>query len=909
MSKNTTDTSDNRQNMGSANDRQAILSLTALDGADCDLAGGKAVNLAKMIRAGLPVPDGFCVTTLAYQRWLASCSHTLKALDELDRLELENPLDTRRAAADFCRHLETTPVPDEVAEAILAAWNPQAEQSSWAVRSSATAEDGREASFAGQHRTCLNVRGRAALLEAIRACWISLFTERAIIYRLKKQIPHRTTAMAVVLQPMVAAEASGILFTADPTTGNSDHLVIEANYGLGEAVVSGQVSPDRLVLRKKNLRVVDQTIGTKAAKLVADESGGIRAEALPDSQRDKSCLTNSDIRRLAKLASRVERLFGGPQDIEWAVASGQIQLLQARPITAMDQAKSWEQRQLWTNLNTGEVAPDVATPLSWSMMLCFMKPLFGTLGKVLGVDLTRAPLAGLVAGRIYFNATTAMAVMKPFPLPMSQIHNLSLALGGGPIDFYQKEEFTTFQDNLPDLGFRWHKYIWSWPWIAMQGITHSFARGDAWCARIKAGNDAHQTMDIPSLATSELLDTLDRLLKEGFRDWDLIFLVVQGSALLVFRYACQAWLRDPDLITSYRLFAALGGLPEAEAGLSLWRMAIMARNDRRIESVIMSDCEWSEIRPQLQDAAWGNQFLKAWDTFMLEHGHHCRGELELYNARWNEKPDYILGLVRSYVRSLDQANPLANQQRLARERLELTAQCRQRLKNPIKRWVFTWSLRRAQQLARNREAWKNQAVRLIANMRQIVVELGKRLAREGMLAKPEDFFFLEAAEVELIAKGKPVANLKALISARRSEYERNCTYNPPQVVLGRFDPSQQPVELADANISVLRGIAIFPGIVAGRARVILRCDDETQVLPGEILIAPFTDPAWTPYFLSAAGVVIEQGGILSHGSIVAREYGLPSVTNVSNATKVIHTGDQVEVNGTAGTVRVLMRAS
>jgi pyruvate,water dikinase len=294
---------------------------------------------------------------------------------------------------------------------------------------------------------------------------------------------------------------------------------------------------------------------------------------------------------------------------------------------------------------------------------------------------------------------------------------------------------------------------------------------------------------------------------------------------------------------------------------------------------------------------------------MTEHGHRCRGELELFNARWSETPDYILGLVRGYLRSMGRTDPQENQRRLAEERERLTGQCRRRLKNPIKRWIFSRSLRRAQKLAVNREELKNLAVRQIAVVRRVLRALGQRLEQQGLLSCGDDIFFLEVAEIEPVALGRASFNWRARIDRRHREYDLNRKLAPPSIVIGRFDPNAATGAAADAGATSLTGIAVCPGIVTGSARVILRADDREQVLPGEILVAPFTDPAWTPYFVTAAGVVMGQGGILSHGSIIAREYGLPAVTNVGSAMRIIRTGDRVRVDGNCGRVTVLREKS
>ena len=431
------------------------------------------------------------------------------------------------------------------------------------------------------------------------------------------------------------------------------------------------------------------------------------------------------------------------------------------------------------------------------------------------------------------------------------------------------------------------------------------------------------------MSTPALTRLCVQFIREILNDADILYLLARGAALPVFAKACRDWLGDPGL--TLKFFAALGGMPVAEAGLSLWRLAALAHADLDTEAAVNSEnsCRsaglparrvpsgtkdaaaaknnWAEVRARLGGTEHGRKFLTAWEAFMSEHGHHCRGEFELSNARWCEAPDYILGLVRGYLGSLGQSDPLENQRRLAEERERLTAQCRARLNNPVKRWLFSRALRATQDLTVYREQLKNHGIRRIACLRRALLALGQKLQEQGTLSRRDDIFFLEVAELEPVAAGIASFDWRERIEWRRREYETNLKLNPPRVVNGRFDPNAPGSPAANADAKLLEGIPVSPGLVTGPARVILRTDDHEQVLPGEILIAPFTDPAWSPYFITAAGVVVEQGGILSHGSIVAREYGLPAVTNVTSATRAIRTGDLVQVDGNRGRVSVLKR--
>jgi pyruvate,water dikinase len=861
--------------------------------------GGKTANLAVLLRAGMPVPRGFCVTTVAFDHFLAACPRRTRLSELLSQCSADRIDRIAELSREVQSCLADTRLPALVGDAVLAAWRKLGEEQSFAVRSSATVEDGAERSFAGQFESILNVRGADALLRAIQSCWLSLFCERALTYQVKQQVPVEKVKMAVLVQEMVEAEQSGVVFTADPLTGSTDWLVVEFVSGLGEGLVQGTVQPDRMLIEKRTGRVLASP---------ADEAGS-GFEGRGSTERTEPGISPAILASLCDLARHTERLFGAPQDIEWAQRRGELFLLQARPITTRTPVKTWEDRQIWNNLNTGEVMPDVMTPVTWSMLQSLLDVWFGSLYRLTGAELRRAPLAGLVAGRLYFNINTALATIKPFSFLLNKIPNAAKAFGGGHVKVDPQSLLSLLADGFPDLGFRWPKYILSWPRISYDLVTHSPGRGDAWIARLKTQMDNLVRVDVEAMSTPELTRLFNRLVREAWEGWDLLYLMTQAAALPVFQKACRDWLGDPDLTVGYRLFSALGGMPTTEAGLALWRLAMLAYVDSDTKVLVCSETDWPQVRATLHQTVHGRRFLSAWDAFMTEHGHHCRGELELFNARWSETPDYILGLVRGYLRSIGRSDPRENQRRLAEERERLTEQCRRRLKNPTKRWIFSRSLRCAQKLAVNREELKNQGVRQFTLLRRVLRALGQRLHQQGLLSCGDDIFFLEVAEIEPVALGHASLNWRERIDRRRREYELNQKLAPPSVVIGRFDPNAPNGPTADAGATCLTGIAVSPGIVTGPARVILRADDHEQVLSGEILVAPFTDPAWTPYFVTAAGVVMDQGGILSHGSIIAREYGLPAVTNVRSATRVIRTGDRVRVDGNYGRVTILTERS
>ncbi len=847
--------------------------------ADRRSIGPKATSLCTLYRLGLRVPPCFLLTTSAFTAHLEANGLRARIAALLDDLSSQ-PDRMPVVIESIRRHITRAPLTDSLRGQIAAAYD-RLGAAVVAVRSSATAEDLPGHSFAGQYETVLGVTTLEGCFDAIKRCWASLWTERAFEYRRRNNIDHQQVEMAVIVQQQIEPEAAGVAFSVDPVTGSRSRIVIESCRGLGEALVSGRVQPDRILLRKKNLALIRQHV-------VADEPS----------------LSLKSAQRLARYVRRLEERLGGQQDVEWAMRDGTLWFLQARPITALPEPKPWEDRQVWTNLNLGEVAPDVMTPMTYSAIARMFEPLFVPFFRIAGADIRRHPPGGLVAGRLYFNINVIAATLRPFASP-ARVSAMNDIFGGEQNRSFERGQFDLCEEDLPDLGFRWPRYILSWPGLVRDLITHRASKADAFVADFKIGNDALVRFDSAAATTAELTRMVTQMLYERMDACELLYLWSGGVASGVLQKICRNWLRDVDPAVGFRLLAAQGGLADTEAGLDLWRLATLAHENRQTEAALLGDDAWDSVRPRLLRTDQGLRFLADWDRFMAAHGQHCHSELEFFSPRWAETPDYVLGLLRGYLRSIERANPLEKHRQLAEQRRRLTEQCHRKLRNPIKRWIFNWSLRQTQKWAYLRENSKNEAVRLFAGFRRILLELGERLRQKGILAQREDIFFLEITEVEPVVQGRADFDVKQRIAQRRVEYEWNRAQTPPPVVVGRYDPQKHVASSIDTSLKVLQGIAVSPGVATGKARIITRPGDGQHVEPGEILVASITNPAWTPYLLPAAGVVMDMGGVLSHGAIIAREYGLPAVVNVGPASRIIQTGQTIRVDGDRGIVTIL----
>jgi len=869
------------------------------------LVGAKALNLAAMMRAGLPVPEGFCVTAEAYRAHVSTprlgkpqrdCLAATRELISASELATETAAEIRAAF----KRLRTPLI---------------------AVRSSGTAEDLPGHSFAGLYDTYLRATDANGCIELVKRCWASLWTERAFDYRTQNglasaapvgQRAHDQAAMAVIVQQLVAADAAGVVFTADPVSGSPDRIIVEACWGLGEALVSGKVTPDRFVIHRNTEHVVERSVSTKSVETAFSPTGSPVERPVSPARADKPSISDAVAQKLTHLALKAEKVFGAPQDIEWALAGPNLFILQSRPITTLGkphcrtgaaEAKSWEDRQVWSTTNTAEVLPGVLTPLVWSSIGEYIGELLGGVIGRLGISFGKYPFMGEVAGRVYTNLNTFTGMVRrmPFANRMDQ----AKMFGGQNLKAEDRAKLELGADDVPDIRVSPFKTLLKLPGFMLWMSRHGPGRGRKWITAALTAYEQKPRPDLTRFSEAELsakaLATLAQMRVGG----EGLGYALGGMMFTSVLYdLCKKWFKDATGANASRLLAGTGELQSAEAGLDLWRLAQSAAADSDLCRVLLAPGPWAELRPRLDRSPAGRDFLARWDRFLHLHGHHARGEMDMYNPRWREQPDYMLDVVRNFIRAGSKADPEADQRRHAEERERLRVGLLGRLRNPVKRWVFNYVVRKAQLSAAIRENVKDAAIRIIADTRAMVVELGRRLAARGVLAEADDMFFLRLEEIAPIVSGNAGFDVRAKVAERRADHERNLALSPPAIVVGKYDPAKHKPDVVDSASEELSGLAVSPGVVTGPARVILHTGTE-QVLPGEILVAPFTDPGWTPYFIPAAGIVMDQGGLLSHGSIVAREYGIPAVVNVGPATKLIKTGQMIQVDGDKGVIRMV----
>jgi phosphohistidine swiveling domain-containing protein len=870
---------------------------------DTNAVGPKALSLIRLGQIGFKVPAGFCITAAVFREHLEqnNLSARLKvAVDELAKTESqekEKLLSTLRQA------IIQAPLDETIRQGIEQHYCKLGAQYV-AIRSSGTAEDLPGHSFAGQYDTYLGISNLEDCIEAVKKCWASLWTLRAYEYREKNGFDHLKIEMAVIVQSLIAADSSGVIFTVDPVTGSRNSMVIEACFGLGDALVSGKVTPDRFLVGKKKLKLLSQTISEKKIEHTIGRNGLIEEKNISHERSSTCCLDKKQVGKLARFARKIETEFGSPQDIEWAMYKKKIFLLQSRPITALPPEKSWEDRQIWCCNPAKEVIPDVATPMTLSvidaMFDVFIDPVF----RLLCMDRGKHPIYGLVAGRIYFNGNIWGIIFRDLP----GTKDLDFMKAAGSHKGLQKAVEgirDATEEDVPDLKFRRYRFYLRIPLVIIGMLRNTPNKGRRILSMIEAKNEKWSRINAANVTVEEI-GVCFREIMHDFNELmsHVLYLFSMLAALPMLDIICKRWLPEGN-INSGRLLAGIGGMVDATAGLDIWRLASAADSKTEVKNLIISDEDWGTIEGKLSKTESGREFLAEWNRFMLRHGHHCRGELELYNKRWSETPDYILKFIRTHITQMDKIDPVQNFAQAAEQRRQLEKQCREHLKNPLKRMIFNYSLFRAQNGSVFRENVKSEVIKLLTSMRKLLIELGKRFKEKDILKNADDIFFLRYEEIMPIVKGNADFDIRQVVTARRAEYDKNNSVTPPDTVFGRFDPDNYAPDIIDKQMQELKGLGVSPGTATGKARVVLRANTEEQLLAGEILVAPFTDPGWTPYFVPASAIVMDEGGVISHGSIVAREFGIPAVVNVGSATKIIKTGQKIHVDGDQGVVRIL----
>ena len=859
-----------------------VLCLREIDQTQVAVVGGKGAHLGELSRIeGICVPAGFCVATDAFRRIMEDTPSIGDRLDRLSRLNPDDREAIRMLSAEIRRTLEGIVLPDDLVAAITRGLARLGDQAAYAVRSSATAEDLPGASFAGQQDTYLNVVGPAAILQHVSRCWASLFTERAVTYRLRNGFDHRKVHMAVVVQQMVFPQAAGVLFTADPVTSNRKVTCVEATFGLGEALVSGLVNPD--VYKVRDGRVVSRAVGSKRLAIHALPVGGTQKEPIEPERQEQPALSDAQVVRLAQLGRQIEEHFGYPQDIEWCLVDDGFQIVQSRPITTLFPVPTASDRENHVYVSVGhqQMMTDPMKPLGLSLwQLTALRPMYEA------------------GGRLFVDVTEGLAS------PASRAGLLEVL---GKSDPLIRDALQTVLDrgdfipSLPDEG----------PGRPPAGgaatpiepdptiVTELIGRSEASVAALQR--------DIRTKSGTALFDfiladiqELKRILFDP-QSHQVIMAAMEATWWL--NEQLQAWLGEQNAADT--LTQSVPHNVTSAMGLALLDVADVIRSRPDVVA-FLQHVEDEGFLDEMAKLAGGREARDAVRAFLDKYGMRCVGEIDITKPRWSERPitlvPVILGNIKNFAPGAAERRFEQGRQEAWKKEQELLERLRALPDGERKAEEAKRMIDRVRTFTGYREYPKYGMVSRYFVYKHALLDEAECLVQQGMLCEKEDIFFLTFQEFHDVVRTNLVDH--ELIRRRKDAFSWYQALTPPRVLTSEGEVVAGAYRRDDLPTGALVGLPVSAGTVEGRARVILDMA-EADVEPGDILVTAHTDPSWSPLFVGITGLVTEVGGLMTHGAVIAREYGLPAVVGVEHATRLIPDRQRIRVNGTDGYLEIL----
>jgi phosphoenolpyruvate synthase/pyruvate phosphate dikinase len=865
-----------------------VLGLQQIDRTKFMIVGGKGANLGELSGiAGIWVPEGFCVTTEAYKKITGDDRELDSLLDELTRLRAAERKNISEVSAKIRMTIERIPIPKDIAEEIAGCLTKFGQNDAFAVRSSATAEDLPAVSFAGQQDTYLNIIGKEAILKHISKCWASLFTDRAVIYRLHNGFDHHKVHLSVVIQKMIFPQAAGILFTADPVTSNRKQSSIDAGFGLGEAMVSGLVNADNYKVRDG--KVIGKKISTKKLAIYALTDGGTETRQIDHGRQKKQVLTEQQILQLARIGRQIEEHFGRPQDIEWCLVDDIFYIVQSRPITALypiPDAKDQENR-VYISVGHQQMMTDPIKPLGLSFFLLT----------------TRAPMRK-AGGRLFVDITDILAS------PASRKAIIGTLLQSDPLirdalmTIVKRKDF--IRSSSDDKEVPRHLTVnkgMSWSYLA------KFEKNPAIVADlIKSSQTSIEELKqtIQTRSGADLFDfilsdipQLQKILRQGL---DVILVAMHASSWV--NKKMMKWLGEKNVADGISL--SVPNNITSEMGLALLEVADLIRPYPEVIDYLR-ELKDDDFLEGLVKFNGGKEARDAIWAYLGKYGMRCAGEIDITRTRWVESPATLVPLILSNIKNFETGDGNRRFERGRQEALKKEQELLDRLERLPGGKRKARETRRMIGLIRNfigyREYPKYGMVSRYFVYKQALLKEAGRLVQAGVIHEKEDIYYLDFEEFREAVRTNKLDY--RIIGQRKEKYKLYDRLTPPRVITSDGEIITGAYDRKDLPAGALAGLPVSSGVIEGRARVILNMAD-AALEDGDILITSFTDPGWTPLFVSIRGLVTEVGGLMTHGAVIAREYGLPAVVGVENATRLIRDGQTIRVNGTDGYVEILL---
>jgi phosphoenolpyruvate synthase/pyruvate phosphate dikinase len=867
-----------------------IRSFQEMDRSTFTLAGGKGTNLAELSTIkGICVPDGFCVTTEAYRRITGSNPVFNDLLNELNRLKQEERSAISIISAKIREAIEGTPIPKDLMEELTSYILTFGEKNFFAVRSSATAEDLLAASFAGQQDTYLNIIGKDAILKHISKCWASLFTDRAVIYRMQNGFDHRQVYLSVIIQRMVFPQVSGILFTADPVTSNRKIISIDAGFGLGDAMVSGLVNADNYKVCEG--KIIGKRIATKKIAIHGKKDGGTELQQIHPDQQKKQTLTEQQVLQLARIGRQIEAHFDYPQDIEWCLMDDAFYILQSRAITTLFPVPmaNDQENHVYVSVGHQQMMTDAMKPLGLSFFLLTTRALMRTAGGRLFVDVT--PMLASPTGR----ETIVNVLGKSDPIIKEALTTI----------LERKEFIKLLPDDKREGSSRKSEKVPSPPdYLTLNDydptiVSHLIEANQASIQMLKQNIQTKSGSDLFDF----ILEDIQQLKKANADSQSFGVIMTGMNAASWINEKMNEWLGEKNAADT--LSQSVANNITSEMGLALLDVADVIRPYPQLINYLQHVTD-DRFFDELVKFDGGKEAQEAIQEFLSKYGMRCSGEIDITRPRWSEKPITIIPLILSNVKNFE---PNASKRKFEQGRQEALKKEEELLKRLQQLPEAEQKIRETKRmigLVRNfagyREYPKYGIVSRYFVYKQALLKEAERLVKMGVIHGKEDIYYLSFEEFHEVLRTNELDY--SVIIKRKEAYKLFKKLHPPRVITSDGEIITGSYNRKNMPAKAIPGLPVSSGLIEGRARVILNIE-EADLEEGDILVTTFTDPSWTPLFVSIKGLITEVGGLMTHGAVIAREYGLPAVVGVENATTLIKDGQYIRVNGTDGYVEIL----
>lgn len=865
-----------------------VLDFQEIEKGQLSLVGGKGLNLGELSNIqGIQVPEGFCVTTVGYEKAIEQNENLQTLLQQLTKLKLEDRAQIGEMSKEIREVIMAVQIPSDVVEAVAHYLSRFGNEHAYAVRSSATAEDLPYASFAGQQDTYLNIIGKEAILQHVRKCWASLFTERAVMYRMQNGFKHNQVSICVVVQKMVFPEASGILFTADPITSNRKVLSIDASFGLGEALVSGLVSADNY--KVKEGKIVDKVISTKKVAIYALKEGGTETKQINSAQQKIQTLSEQQILQLAQIGRQIEAYFGYPQDIEWCLVDNAFYIVQSRPITTLYPIpeENDEGNHVYISVGHQQMMTDAMKPLGLSFFLLT----------------TNAPMRK-AGGRLFVDATQRLASPASRDYLINTLGKSDPLIRDALTTIIERDDFITLlpdEEKKEKSASKSKLPVSSQPEIENDPaiVTELIRNSEASLEELKQNMQLKSGVDVFDF----ILEDIQQLKKVLFNPQSIAVIMAGMNASTWMNEKMEQWLGEKNAADT--LSQSVQNNITSEMGLALMDVADAIRPYPEVITYLQH-VENDSFLDEFVQFKGREKAREAIDAFLNKYGMRCSGEIDITKTRWSEKPTTIIPMILNNIRDFEYGASKRKFEEGLQEALKKEEELVDRLQQLPDGKQKVEETKRMIRNIRNfigyREYPKYGMINRYFIYKQALLKEAEQLVQSGVIHEVDDIYYLTFEELHEVVRTKKLDY--EIIHKQKNDYKLYEKLTPPrimtsdgEIITGKYKRENLP---ADA----IAGLPVSSGVVEGRARVILNMED-ANLEEGDILVTAFTDPGWTPLFVSIKGLVTEVGGLMTHGAVIAREYGLPAVVGVENATKLIKDGQRIRVHGTEGYIEVL----